>query len=645
MAFQKKLPTFEEFIEEVKANNLNADVELISKAYHFAQKAHEGQKRQSGEAFFIHPLQTAIILIDLRADTATICAALLHDTAEDTKYNIDDIKKEFGEEIARLVEGLTKTQGIQFETKEAYKAENLRKILLATTKDVRVIVIRLADRLHNMRTLSFFREDKQKRIAKETLEIYAPIAHKLGMWMLKGELEDLSLRYLDYKTYSMLREQISEKRGEREKVTHQLEKEISDALKKGGIEAEVKGRAKYFYSIYKKMTSKHKKFDEIYDLIAFRIITANVSDSYKAVEIINSLFEPHPNRFKDYIAHPKANQYQSIHMTVGYKKKLLEVQIRTEEMHHIAEEGIAAHWRYKGTERDKSFDRKIAWLKQLLDWKRKSKDAIEFVESLKIDLFENEIIVFTPKGDPISLPEGATPVDFGYAVHTNVGHKCSKAKVNNKGVPLDEELHSGDVVEIITQNNAKPSRGWLNFARTSKARSKIRVYLKIKLERGREKKEDDEEDYNLLPLVNYIKIEGKDAGKKNLLKLGKCCEFKIGDPISGFYMKYKKISVHKKDCINVHSLDSEKEVKLSWIEPEELKIKKIRVFINDQPGILAKILTLFASNKINVKSVNTRPRKKRIILTFKVDESDDKKLEEVINKIQEIDDVQTAAIV
>ena len=411
MSFETGPIRLEEFMELVRQNNPRADMDKIAKAYMFAEKAHEGQKRSSGEAFFAHPSEVARILLTLKADTATICAALLHDTVEDTSTSLGIVRKDFGEEVAGLVEGMTKISGKNFGTKEEYNAENLRKILLATTKDIRIILIKLADRLHNMRTLATFRPDKRKRIAKETLEIYAPIAHKLGMWKTKGELEDLSLRYLDYDTYIRLKEEIAEKRAEREKIASMLVDNIRQSIQKKGIKADVVGRAKYFYSIYKKMKKKQKEFDQIYDLIAIRIIVNTIPECYKALEVVHTLFEPQLERFKDYIQHPKANGYQSIHTSVRYKKKIIEVQIRTKEMHSIAEEGIAAHWKYKGTEKDKAFDRKIMWLKQILEWLRQSKNATEFVETLKIDLFENEMIVLTPKGDPISLPDGATPVD------------------------------------------------------------------------------------------------------------------------------------------------------------------------------------------------------------------------------------------
>ncbi len=635
MAFESKPITFEEFIDLVRANNPHADLAKLDKAYHFAEKAHKGQKRNSGEAFFVHPSEVARILIRFKADTATVCAALLHDTVEDASTSIATVRTEFGDEIANIVEGLTKITGQWFETKEAYKAENIRKILLATTKDVRVILIKLADRLHNMRTLAAFRSEKRKRIARETLEIYAPIAHKLGMWRIKGELEDLSLRYLEYDTYIRLKEEIAEKRVERELVTAQLVESIRYALKNQGIDAQVVGRAKYFYSIYKKMMKKQRDFDQIYDLIAIRMVVSTIPECYKALEVIHTMFEPQLERFKDYIQHPKANGYQSIHTSVKYKKKIIEIQIRTHEMHSIAEEGIAAHWKYKGTEKDKAFDRKIMWLKQILGWLRESKNAEDFLETLKIDLFQNEIIVLTPKGDPISLPEGATCVDFAYAVHTGIGNHCSKAKVNDRVEPLDHQLNSGDVVEIITQNNAKPSRNWLNFVITSKAKSKIRSFLGIEPDRRPKEPAAEEAEELRLPLLQYIKIEGRKAP----LRLSKCCEPKLGDAIVGLQTKEGKITVHKKDCVNVHSLDESRQVGLSWLEPEETHIRKVRVYVSERPGILADLLNLLATEKVQVKSVNTRTRKKKVMLTFKIDSKEPSEVDRIVDKLRRVKDV------
>lgn len=638
MAFETKPITFEEFICLVKEYNPHADFRLVEKAYRFAENAHKGQTRKSGEEFFVHPSEVARILVRFKADTPTICAALLHDTVEDSSTSLETVEKEFGKSVADLVEGLTKIAGKRFGSKEEYKAENLRKILLATTKDIRVITIKLADRLHNMRTLATFRSDKRKRIAQETMEIFAPIAHKLGMWKMKGELEDLSFRYLDYDTYVRLKERIAEKRGERELATRTITQTIQDGLKKNNIESEVFGRAKYFYSIYKKMIKKQKSFDQIYDLIAIRIIVNTIPECYKALEIIHTIFEPELERFKDYIQHPKDNGYQSIHTAVKYKNKMIEVQIRTNDMHSIAEAGIAAHWKYKGTEKDKAFDRKIMWLKQILEWMRKSKNASDFVETLKIDLFENEIIVLTPKGDPISLPEGATPVDFGYAVHTGVGQHCSKAKVNNRVEPLDHQLNSGDVVDIIVQKNAHPSRNWLKFVVTSKAKSKIRSYLGIEPDnRPKEtrKRLESQKEKQKLPLQDYIQIEGKKA----VLKISGCCEPYFGDNIIGLQTKDGKITVHKKDCLNVHTVDKSKHVKLFWIEPEDFNIRKLRVYVSERPNMLADLLNLLSLEKVNVKSVNTRIKKKKIVLTFKIDMEDKSKMNRVVEQMRKIKDV------
>jgi guanosine-3',5'-bis(diphosphate) 3'-pyrophosphohydrolase len=640
MAFETKPLTFEEFVELVKEHNPHADMDKIAKAYRFAEAAHKGQKRMSGEDFFVHPLEVSIILLKLKADTTTICAALLHDTVEDASTPLPRVRMEFGDEVANLVEGLTKITGKRFETKEQYKAENLRKILLATTKDVRVILIKLADRLHNMRTLATFRPEKRQRIAQETRDIYAPIAHKLGMWHIKGELEDLSLRYLDYDTYVKLRGAIAEKRAEREAVTSQLVDTIKTALNEKGIRSDVVGRAKYFYSIYTKMKEKQKDFsqiDQIYDLIAIRIVVNSVPECYSVLEIVHTLFEPQLDRFKDYIQHPKANGYRSIHTTVKYRKKMIEIQIRTHEMHSIAEEGIAAHWKYKGTEKDKIFDRKIMWIKQILDWMNKSKNATEFVETLKIDLFENEIIVLTPKGDPISLPEGATPVDFAYAVHTSIGNHCSKAKVSGRIEPLDYRLNSGDVVEILTMNNARPSRNWLYFVVTAKAKSKIRTYLGIEPER-RQKQIPVEFDVERIKdgLAKYIRVDGRKAP----LKISKCCDPHLNDPIIGFYTKDGRITIHRVGCINMHSLDNARPALVSWLEPKDLNMRKIRVFVSEKPGILAELLNLLALDKVNVKSVNTRIRKNRIMLTFKVEMKEKEELDRIVDKFRAIPEVK-----
>ncbi|MEK6963504.1 MAG: RelA/SpoT family protein [Nanoarchaeota archaeon] len=475
-----------DLLEEVKRYNPHANLELIEKALKFADKAHEGQKRATGEPYMIHCLAVAHILVDLKADSSTIAAALLHDVLEDTKVKEASLKKEFGEEIANLVDGVTKIQSLQMD-KETIAAENMRKILIAMAKDIRVILIKLADRLHNMRTLSFLSKDRQLMMAKETLEVYAPIAQKLGMNLIKSELEDLCLKYLEPELYHEFENKLVNTKKTREDELAQFMAEIRTHLETAKIHAQVFGRVKNFYNIYKKIKERGVPFNEIYDLNAIRIMVDTLDDCYKSLGLIHHLFKPVPKRFKDYIAVPKSNGYQSLHTTIMAPfGRFVEVQIRTAEMHTHAEFGIAAHWMYKGVERDKKFERHLAWTKQILEWKRSSPDAKDLIESLKVDIFKDEIFVFTPKGDSIILPEHATPLDFAYGVHTDIGNHCGQAKVNGKIAPLDFELKSGDVVEILTKKEGHPSRHWLQFVKTSEAKSKIRVALGIKLKHALE---------------------------------------------------------------------------------------------------------------------------------------------------------------
>lgn len=629
--------SFEEFFNKVKKYNPNANEKLLQDSYNFAHAAHAGQDRESGEPYFIHPLAVAEILSEMRADSASLSAALLHDCVEDTSVSLDTIREEFGEEVASLVEGLTKTEGIQFASKEEYQAENLRKVLLATTKDIRVILIKLSDRLHNMRTLKCLREDKQRRIAQETLDIFAPIAHKLGMRQIKGDLEDLALKVLDPKAYSELREKIAGKRKEREATAKKHIKVIKETLKKHNVKADVVGRAKYFYSIYQKMKRQKKGFSEIYDLIAIRIVTETIPECYAALGVVHELWKPAPGRFKDYISVPKANGYQSLHTSViDENGRILEIQIRTRDMHNLAEEGIAAHWRYKGTDRDKKFDQKINWLKQLLEWKQDSNSAKEFVETLKIDLFENEIVVFTPQGDPFSLPENATAVDFAYAVHTSIGATCSKVEVNRRIVPLDHILKSGDIINVITQKNAKPSRAWLSFVKTSKARSKIKAALGIKTDissSGRKR---------IVSAATLAKKLDTDI-KPQSIKFSKCCAPNYGDPILAFETKDGKVTIHKKDCENVAALDGHRAVVIGWKPEPEADIVKMRVTVKDRVGLLADILNTIVEHRVHVVSVNTRTKKDRITITFKMripNHLDPTKLVNDIKILKEVIDVR-----
>lgn len=472
---------FTKVIKRIKIYEPEADFALIDKAYQHAREAHEGQKRISGEDYITHPVEVAYILTDIEMDAASICAALLHDVLEDTVMTYEEVEKEFGEEIALLVDGVTKLSRLEFKSKQDAQAENLRRMFIAMAKDIRVILIKLADRLHNMRTLNYQPEHKQKEIAEETMEIFAPLAHRLGIFKFKWELEDLAFFYLDPDMYYQIAKRLKQKRREREDYVNDLIEQIKNGIEQIGLEADIEGRPKNIYSIYKKMIKQMKDVDEIYDKIAIRVIVNDVHECYGILGIIHTMWKPLPGRFKDYIATPKPNMYQSIHTTfIGRGGEPFEVQIRTWEMHQTAESGIAAHWRYKegGIPKDKKYDQKLAWLRQILEWQQDIKDTDEFMESLKIDLFDDTVFVFTPKGAVIELPKGACPVDFAYRVHTEVGHKCTGARVNGRIVPLDHPLANGDIVEIITSKNSLgPSRDWLNFVKTSSAKSRIRQWF------------------------------------------------------------------------------------------------------------------------------------------------------------------------
>lgn len=468
-------------IERIKEYEPDADIAQIEKAYQYAKTAHEGQKRISGEDYISHPVEVAYILTEIEMDTASICAALLHDVLEDTIMTYEEVEKEFGEEIALLVDGVTKLSRLEFKSKQDAQAENLRRMFIAMAKDIRVILIKLADRLHNMRTLNYQPEHKQKEIAEETMEIFAPLAHRLGIFKFKWELEDLAFFYLDPDMYYQIARRLKQKRREREDYVNDLIAQIRNGIEQIGLEADIEGRPKNIFSIYKKMIKQMKDVDEIYDKIAIRVIVNDVHECYGILGIIHTMWKPLPGRFKDYIATPKPNMYQSLHTTfIGRGGEPFEVQIRTWEMHQTAESGIAAHWRYKegSSPKDKKYDQKLAWLRQILEWQQEIKDTDEFMESLKIDLFDDTVFVFTPKGAVIELPKGACPVDFAYRVHTEVGHQCTGARVNGRIVPLDHPLTNGDIVEIITSKNSLgPSRDWLNFVKTSSAKSRIRQWF------------------------------------------------------------------------------------------------------------------------------------------------------------------------
>ncbi len=490
---QNEILTFDDLKKRVESYLPGADFALLDKAFRFSRLAHEGQRRRSGEEYIQHPLAVAMILAELELDVVTMAAALLHDVVEDTGVALEQIEAEFGPEITALVDGVTKLGRLQYTSRMEFQADNWRKMFLAMARDIRVILIKLADRLHNMRTLGCLPEPKRREISQETLDIFAPLAHRLGIFRFKWELEDLALRYLEPEVYRDLARRIPMRRQEREEVARQLMDTLRQRLAEAGVRAEIQGRAKHLYSIYGKM-KKGKDLAEIYDLMAVRVIVDSIKDCYAVLGIVHALWKPIPGRFKDYIATPKSNMYQSLHTTViGPHGEPFEIQIRTWEMHRTSEYGIAAHWRYKeGGKGDREFDQKLAWLREMLEWQKDLGDAREFMESLKIDMFTDEVFVFTPKGDVFDLPAGSTPIDFAYRVHSEVGHRCVGAKINGRIAPLDTPLQHGDIVEILTSKQSPgPSADWLNIAKTSNAKNRIRQWFKRErreenLERGRD---------------------------------------------------------------------------------------------------------------------------------------------------------------
>ena len=556
----------ENLILKIQQYNPQVNMKQVIKAYSFAEAAHGGQYRNSGERFFVHPYNVAMILVELNMDTDTIIAGLLHDVLEDTDIGYERMEEEFGKEVADLVEGVTKLKKLKYKTKQENQAENLRKMVVAMAKDIRVIIIKLADRLHNMRTLEYMSEEKKKEKALETLEIYAPLAHRLGISRIKWELEDLSLRFLDPEGYYKLVDKISKQRREREAYIQMIINTLQDKLEEMDISCEISGRPKNFYSIYRKMVYQNKGFEQIFDLTAVRIIVDTVKDCYGALGIVHTMWKPIPGRFKDYIAMPKPNMYQSLHTTVmGPQGEPFEVQIRTWDMHRTAEYGIAAHWKYKeGTVKTDNFDEKLSWLRQLLEWQKDMKDPKEFMESLKIDFFTDEVFVFTPKGDVISLPNGSTPIDFAYRVHTAVGNNCVGAKVDGRIVPLDYKLKNGNIVEVITSaNNTGPSRDWLKVVKSSQAKTKIRQWFKR-----------EEKDLNI--------IKGKDMLEKEVKRQG----FKLTEILKEDWLKNiaSKVSLNTTD--DLYAGLGYGSVTLSQVMPRLKEFYKEHYDIKDEKNII-----------------------------------------------------------
>src|SRR6266699_2789835 len=465
---------FRELLRRMKANRPTEDLELVRKAYEFSQKHHAGQSRASGEPYLVHPLEVALVLAEMKMDPVSVVAGLLHDSVEDTSVTVVDIRKEFGEQVAHIVEGVTKISQIDFHSREEQQAENLRKMMLAMVDDIRVVLIKLADRLHNMRTLEHLPPDRQQKIAQETLDIYGPIAHRLGMGKIRGELEDLGFRYLDPIAYEQVGDAVAARRKKGEQFLASVEHVLRDKLKEAGITATVESRIKRLYSIHKKLLKQRISVDQVYDLYAMRLFTRSVQDCYGVLGIVHNVWRPVPGRIKDFIAMPRPNLYQSLHTSVITETgDTFEIQIRTEEMHKMCEEGIAAHWKYKDGPVSAEDEQRLAWLRQVVEWQRDVSDPNEFLSTLKVDLYPEEVYTFTPKGKVVVLPRDSSPIDFAYSIQTEVGNTCVGAKVNDRMAQLRTKLHNGDIVEVVTQNGHTPSRDWLTFAKSSRARNKI----------------------------------------------------------------------------------------------------------------------------------------------------------------------------
>lgn len=513
--------TLGELVNKIQAYHPDADANLIGQAYTFSERMHQGQKRLSGDPYFVHPVGVASIIADMKLDVPSVITGLLHDTVEDTLTSLDTVAKDFGSEVASLVDGVTKISQINFTTREERQAENFRKMIIAMAHDIRVILVKLADRAHNMRTLSYLSEAKQREISQETLDIYAPLAHRLGINWLKSDLEDNALRYLHPKVYGQMKQDVAKKKTERERYIAEVINILQQKLATSGITAEVSGRPKHFFSIYQKMESQNLLFSEIYDLVGFRIIVNEVRECYEALGIVHSHWRPVPGRFKDYIALPKENMYQSLHTTViGPYGERMEVQIRTQDMHRVAEQGIAAHWSYKEGRRGLEEAQRFAWLRQLVEWQQQLKDPQEFLQTVKGDLFTEEVYVFTPKGDLFNFPQGASAIDFAYRIHSEVGNHCTSARANGRMVPLRYQLQNGDTIEIVTNNQQTPNKDWLKFVKTAKAQARIRQWVKAQQHErsvalGRELLERELSRHNL-DLATLRKQDTIDAALKVL---------------------------------------------------------------------------------------------------------------------------------
>tara|TARA_B100000674_G_scaffold496395_1_gene526505 strand:+ start:7162 stop:9405 length:2244 start_codon:yes stop_codon:yes gene_type:complete len=682
---------------EVASCDDNADFALIARAYDFARLRHEGQHRKSGHPFLQHCVEVARLLAQLRMDDTTVAAGLLHDVIEDTTATYEEVSNSFGHKIADLIDGVTKIDRFTYESREERQAETYRKMLLSMVKDIRVILIKLVDRLHNMRTLDYIGADAQERIARETVEVYAPLAHRFGLARIRWELEDRSLKFLHPKVYSELREKVSMKRREREDYIEEFKKPIEADLHKSNIEAEIGGRPKNFFSIYNKMKARDKPFEEIYDLLAIRIIVDSMRECYQTLGLVHAIYRPIPERIKDYISMPKSNMYQSLHTSViGPRGLPVEVQIRTRDMHHTAEIGIAAHWRYKSDDKDPNdFDQHMSWLRQIIDMQQEATDPEEFLENLKIELFQDEIFVFTPKGDLHQFPKGATPIDFAFNIHTDIGMHCLTAKVNGQVVPLSTHLCSGDTVEIVTSSQQSPSHSWLDSVQTVKARQSIRRWLKDEqhahsvrlgqeiLDRELKRFPDVAVKHDLttiakemgLPSTEYLyaalgsgdlsvgrligrlipqqpkqsKLRKQDKrgvriqGINDLIMtFGKCCTPIPGDTIVGFITRGRGVTVHRTDCPNIGQISEEPEriLQVNWdVEKDQAFTVQLRVRSHDRKFLLSDISKALGDCGCNIQSATTRTLGPIAEQDFGVDVVNITHLQQAMKKANEIEGV------
>ncbi len=699
-------PLFDEIKQKlIEQNRDDEDIKKIEDAYNFAKRLHEGQYRISEEPYIIHPVEVAKILVDLKVDTNTLIAAFLHDILEDTATEPIEIEQRFGKDVLNLVQGVTKLGKLQFKSKEERQAENFRRLFIAMASDIRIIFLKLADRLHNMRTLNFMAANKQQKIARETLNIFAPLANRLGIGRIKAELEDLSLRYLEPEKYFEIAQLVSQTKAEREMTVKLLIDKISQDVKKSGINAQITGRAKHYYSIYSKMKRLNIAFHDLYDITAVRVIVDNEKECYEVLGLIHSQFKPIPGRFKDYIAMPKGNLYQSLHTSViGPRSKPLEVQIRTWEMHEIAEYGVAAHWRYKEKGSQKAnnpADMQFSWMRKMVEYEKDMTNAEDYVNSVKLDLFSDQVFAFTPNGDVLDLPVNATPVDFAYRIHSDVGHKTIGALINGRIAQLDTKLHNGDIVEILTSKTPAPRLDWLNFVVTKQASSKIKQWFKKNnredhVEAGKSNLEHELtksvfDDYvkqgefdrvaaqmnyqsaedlfaalgygetTLNKIINKLKKPEKKAPETNfhasnrkksekdivgleglMYSFARCCSPIPGEPIVGVVTRSKGVSVHRIDCKTLENVQPERMMDIHWSGDHTTKTytTTIRVETAEKMGLLKDIITAVSDNNTNITYANVKSKSNKIgIIELGIELNNIDTLKKVINSIQSIPDV------